>query len=327
MLKPSAFVMLLCLLGSHSFCQPYQPFIVEGAHWTVTDSRCDGCNFGLNYPQGIFTLWFKLQDDTLINNITYKKLWESLSGTIYITSNTPVPYCNEWAVEGYVREDTALRKVFIIGNLSGDCGMVSHVDTPFIDFSLGIGDTSRAHMTNPSAGLISGNICRDSAFLVDSVDSSGFQTWTRRTVHLIPASNINTKPYYIYEGIGPSYGLIGGPKGGNNTAYSSSLVSYCVGPDSLCGRGANCGNATGIAGNSFTPPVLVYPNPSTGAVFIEANEPLQQVEIFDMSGRRLMIQTPDKPGITIQAAQLPAGIYFCRMKLDNQITVQKIVIE
>lgn len=53
----------------------------------------------------------------------------------------------------------------------------------------------------------------------------------------------------------------------------------------------------------------VYPNPTRGSVYVDSEEPLLQVDVLDICGRRL--QTGVSP--TMRLAELPTGIYFLRV--------------
>lgn len=67
-------------------------------------------------------------------------------------------------------------------------------------------------------------------------------------------------------------------------------------------------NALGIAENSFLKnQFTIYPNPTTNVLHISGNDEVEYLDIFDLSGRKLMTT---KGVNTVDVSQLSAGIYF-----------------
>jgi hypothetical protein len=105
--------------------------------------------------------------------------------------------------------------------------------------------------------------------------------------------------------------------------------------------GQNCGN--------YTPPVTpaitampenhlnsgaslfnVYPNPSTGLLFIELNPDQKaetsHVEVMSMQGTQILsfvFNNERKHQISISA--LPAGVYFLRLTIQNMVETTKVI--
>lgn len=67
-------------------------------------------------------------------------------------------------------------------------------------------------------------------------------------------------------------------------------------------------NALGIAENSFLKnQFIIYPNPTTNVLHISGDDEVEYLDIFDLSGRKLMTT---KDVNTVDVSQLSAGIYF-----------------
>jgi Glycosyl hydrolase catalytic core/Secretion system C-terminal sorting domain/F5/8 type C domain len=67
-------------------------------------------------------------------------------------------------------------------------------------------------------------------------------------------------------------------------------------------------NALGIAENSFLKnQFIIYPNPTTNVLHISGDDEVEYLDIFDLSGRKLMTT---KGVNTVDVSQLSAGIYF-----------------
>ena len=69
--------------------------------------------------------------------------------------------------------------------------------------------------------------------------------------------------------------------------------------------------------------VTVYPNPVQGTLYIMSSEAVEQVRVYDISGREL-IQLP-YPAQSIDISTLANGIYLVKVKTAQGETVKKIV--
>ena len=73
--------------------------------------------------------------------------------------------------------------------------------------------------------------------------------------------------------------------------------------------------------------VLVYPNPTTNVVNIEA-EKMSHVEVYDNEGRRLQdYDAYDSNKITIDMRSYVSGVYFVRVHTPENVVIQKVVKE
>ena len=89
---------------------------------------------------------------------------------------------------------------------------------------------------------------------------------------------------------------------------------------------------TGVEENVTTKSyVSLYPNPTNGYVTIQSDEPsvsLQWVEIYDVTGRKVMSEALDgqRQGFSIE--KLPAGFYNVRVQTSNGCyTNLKLVVQ
>jgi hypothetical protein len=70
--------------------------------------------------------------------------------------------------------------------------------------------------------------------------------------------------------------------------------------------------------------VKIYPNPSSGFVFINTKSSIANVEVYNVSGQKLRSYQTEK---TIELPQ-PAGLYFLHITFENGgVRVEKVVRE
>tara|TARA_R110002012_G_scaffold66476_6_gene173591 strand:+ start:405 stop:5018 length:4614 start_codon:yes stop_codon:yes gene_type:complete len=83
------------------------------------------------------------------------------------------------------------------------------------------------------------------------------------------------------------------------------------------------GVATGVA-DHLANDIALFPNPSNDIFHLkDPMELVQEVMIFDMSGRRVMQSKTDPSGYDI--SQLPVGIYSVRLLLDDSIITTRLI--
>ena len=308
------FVIFSCLFAQSS----YNKFIVEGAHWKVDKYYCNpfgSCDAGMGTI--IFDTihnFYKLEGDTTINSLVYKKLWHSQWGHCFGTCGQPTePY----SVIAYLIEDTLNKKVYWKPLTTSRC--VS--DSILFDFSWQIGDTLMIRDTINDGGFP----CSIDSFFVDSSNSSGFQNYSVRTTYIH-----NLSPLYfplgffinqvaLYEGIGYSYGFnidylyFDGPQLG------STLIYYCVGNDSTCGSNLPTG-IENILPDSFA--LTVQPNPTTGVVaFKSVISQITKIEIIDMNGRCILSSLSNE----LNVSGLPPAMYFAIIHTSEGIARRRFV--
>jgi len=86
-----------------------------------------------------------------------------------------------------------------------------------------------------------------------------------------------------------------------------------------------CANPTSIDYPESSETISIFPNPSSEYIQINA-EKIIDVELFDMSGKRLLSKTV-MPNEQIDVSPLNNGIYFITIRLDLKMYHQKISIQ
>lgn len=110
--------------------------------------------------------------------------------------------------------------------------------------------------------------------------------------------------------------------------YSTSSGSDCAWIDNLTfpGYGTMAVEDTldgvGIQDITTGNDLLVYPNPAQNKVTVYSLNPMQQVTLFDLSGRMIdHIQTGSAQTATFNVSSLACGVYFIKVTLSNKQTV------
>lgn len=74
----------------------------------------------------------------------------------------------------------------------------------------------------------------------------------------------------------------------------------------------------------------VFPNPATAFIMVNTNaeDPMRDVTLFDLTGRQIANYAGiDTNQLRIDRGAIPAGQYFVRIRVDEGIVTQKIVLE
>jgi len=74
--------------------------------------------------------------------------------------------------------------------------------------------------------------------------------------------------------------------------------------------------------------IVIYPIPVSQELFISGEMPMLSVEIFDLTGRKLLEkEAENKTRIQINISKIPEGIWLIRVNQENKSHVKKIIIE
>jgi len=95
-------------------------------------------------------------------------------------------------------------------------------------------------------------------------------------------------------------------------------------------RGHNngpCKGEEGIAGNDAANSLSVYPNPTSGDVFVALNGEETLVEVLDINGRVVMSNLFNGVEAQLNIAELANGMYIVRATAGNEVATAKIVKE
>ncbi|PPK85086.1 putative secreted protein (Por secretion system target) [Neolewinella xylanilytica] len=261
--------------------QPYVPFVVDSANWIQL--------------QGADYLHFHLAGDTLLGDTTYKKMYVA---PYYPGQSAPWDMQAPYAVGppsllALLREDTTERKVY--GRLSDyirpDPEALSE-ELLIHDFSARPLDTVFGLFGLPD-GVVRGRTRLDTF----GRDRSVF--WFDNGIAM--------------EGVGsPIFGPLRVTGYFTQEGYHS-LIAYCVGSFSVCG----IDRTTSTGEVPSTLPLLIYPNPAVGDIFIDhppfpAGQEIR-VGLFDAWGRQLSDEEFRSGPISIPISHLPNGIYTVRL--------------
>jgi hypothetical protein len=73
--------------------------------------------------------------------------------------------------------------------------------------------------------------------------------------------------------------------------------------------------------------IKIYPNPTSGSVFINAGKSVERLSVINMTGSEVIHQENLGEMIQIDLGSLPSGLYFVRIYVDGVFTTQKVVKE
>ncbi|MCP4442510.1 MAG: T9SS type A sorting domain-containing protein [Aureispira sp.] len=126
--------------------------------------------------------------------------------------------------------------------------------------------------------------------------------------------------------------------GNQTTATATGLTSgnnYCVTitDDNGCASSA-CVTVlvTGLDDVANANAFKVYPNPTTGNVFVElsaATTENVQVDLFNATGQNVLTRQlkGQSTRIELNTGELPTGVYMMRFAIENEVSTQKLIIQ
>ena len=86
------------------------------------------------------------------------------------------------------------------------------------------------------------------------------------------------------------------------------------------------GVATSINNNAITNGINIYPNPTTGKVFIEG-ENINFIEVLNVNGQTIYTKQVNANTTNIDLSNKTNGIYFIKIRNNNTVLTYKIILE
>ena len=283
-----------------TFCQTYIPFPTHQAQW-----NCRFSQFWYNSPNDNGTendqLTYFTDGDTVINFMNYTKIaGTDLHNTYWIRPVTGVYQYSYFSGPGYIgcyRNDSINRRVLYLPYDSVN-------EKVLYDFSLNIGDTLHNWWTNKQGFNLNDFI------IVSNIDSVQIDGIFRK--RFMTTSSIgNTYP--IIEGIGSEGGLLN-PLSYDLLAFDGHLDCFKVNqktiyPDST----VVCDNVNATEKIAKLESFIIFPNPSSGKIYLENLFNEFRIQIFDILGKEIFNSTIESKNFVIDLTGKENGIYFGRM--------------
>jgi hypothetical protein len=300
-------IFALFVIQTNAQTSVYHSFPDSNAVWTIGSNACCWSYCppppSLNPVVAESNFSYTLTGDTVINTLTYHKVWKSGTRHEHCATGGTL---NNWSIINYCvgayREDTAVKKVYFYDN---------NYSQEFLlyDFSLNVGDTLEG-MMSPLYGYA----------IVSSIDSVLVGSNFRKKINHSSGSWI--------EGIGSTSGLLenfSGPDEFSNLVCFKHKVTEIY-PDTI----SACDILTQMKEIRVKSAFSIAPNPIHTYATIQAGNEFINSEliIYNLFGQQVKTQMIYENSIRIERDGLNAGIYFYRAVNSKGKTASgKIVIE
>ncbi len=288
----------------NAYSQSYIRMIDTANTWYVW-----GGGITTNGIDARYTNEFRFIGDTIINGITYSKLY---SNTHHTANYTTLDYF------GSMREDTLQQKIYrVFGSEEVD-----------YDFSLHKGDSVKL------AG-------QPYPIKIDSIKSENFAGKTRRRFYITQYIHVGNswsqwKEQWI-EGIGVVVGIVSSGSGGSILGpidQGNELLCFWQSGQMLYQNQTYLTClvvATGINEEGLNENIKICPNPSNGIFYIQSSEENSSIQIINLIGEKIYSSQINSNKSEIDLSFQPSGVYFLQLITDPStgsggIARKKIVI-
>lgn len=86
-------------------------------------------------------------------------------------------------------------------------------------------------------------------------------------------------------------------------------------------------SVTGMRSPSIENGFVIWPNPASKMVSIQAGHLIESIEFVDVSGKIIYSDLPQSEVLTINTSNLSSGLYFVRARINNLVYIQKVFIK
>ena len=159
------------------------------------------------------------------------------------------------------------------------------------------GSVAGSNLTDTGIAVYSGT-CNNLTLLPNGCndDGPGLGAFSKvELVNLTPGETLYVRVLFVYQGVTGDFKIC---------AYdpqASSLQDHQ------------------IQGFSITP------NPAHDEIMISAQEPIQNIEIYDLTGKKVISQNPSALQSLINLSDLKKGVYFVKAKVNGQTSAYKLI--
>ncbi|MFM1916370.1 MAG: hypothetical protein RLZZ531_2039 [Bacteroidota bacterium] len=298
-------ITMLSLTVSYGQTSVYHSFPNSDAIWNVT--------YG-GYQAQCSKYSYTLTSDTIVNSVTYKKIYQQKSNY----PNDPWTSGCDWCCPspaiiyyaGALREDIVAKKVFYLP-------VSASSDTLLYDFNLAVGDPVPLSINNWCPAL-----------QVESIDSVLIGTSYRKRWNMAdPNINCVSTTSSVIEGIGNTFGLLERfdffEQGGHLDCFSQNNQSLypTYSPNSGCPL---------VSGIEELSPVgfTVSPNPLSDQTTIQFESKLNNatLSLYNCFGQKVKeINNINDQTIILTRDKLTNGLYYAQLTQENYaVTIQLI---
>lgn len=111
------------------------------------------------------------------------------------------------------------------------------------------------------------------------------------------------------------------------TEYDLYVIAVCDLNEALISYSPPVSFTTGILGASSFETIIfsATPNPASELVFVETNVTIENVEIYNMLGQKVLQNSPLSNEFTLNVSNLEKGTYFIRATSNNLVTTKKLL--
>lgn len=155
-----------------------------------------------------------------------------------------------------------------------------------------------------------------------SMDENGVLTWTSDAQSWTLRYTINGITYMVniattsfqFPGLQPGDVvdvMIQADCGNDNLSDWSASNSFTYNPDGVEEHTLNT--------------IQIFPNPVSETLHIRCNGNLQQVEVYNVLGDRIMVVNPSATAADLNVSALPSGVFFVRIIAEGQTSTAKFI--
>ncbi|MFK7774376.1 MAG: T9SS type A sorting domain-containing protein [Saprospiraceae bacterium] len=256
-----------------------QSFVDEGNQWSLVTYSFNG---------DASNQTFKIEGDTIINGVNYKKMLKADGN----------PILANWNFSSFMRQDSS-KKVFTSDHLGNE--------TLIYDFGLAVGDTI---VSNQSPDILT---------IVQAIDSIELNDGSKRKRLDLGSLScpIDLEDEFWIDGIGGIYHVFTSLE--NLCAFDARVNLHCFSNNgiSLFGLvdGDNCFiiNSTNEIAESV---IKIFPNPTQDILNLEYDETIkiEHLKFYDFQGQLIRSLQVENHFSQISISEFPEGVYYLKIE-------------
>lgn len=304
-MRTTLITLLIFIFSFETFSQDYKKIVDTTNKWNYRDWYMTTNGEGESKTHSLF-----ITNDTIIDNISYKKLMSKIIREIDTST----------VFAAGIREDTINQLVYLKAQYDSEKLIYS--------FDHNVGDTISIDTTSYGDGCY--------IRFVKSIDTYELNGFSGKKVEICdsvyhlnnptwPPSEINTD--FWYEGIGSFVSIFNLSHIGMSPIFEIELLCYWN-QNMLIYQSPEwnvCEYAiiTAIENNSIIPDLKIYPNPTLSHFIISTKTEIKEIRLLDIHGKSVFYSTSKD----IDISNLTNGIYILKITTESNETINRKIIK
>lgn len=234
----------------------------------------------------------------------YWKYWFTSDPFVEIAGANGPSFTYDW----YTYDQAQFKLVVTLGGNTYESNIIQIDSYAWVGLTMGYQDSDNISQ-DPNTGNVL--LCQGTGFTIEVYMPYTSVQWYRNGQPIPGATNMQ---YHITDA--GSYHVVAAPGFCPNSTSSTEGLPIVVEIDTDCALGV---------GDHETAPLAVYPNPANNHISISAQQPIERLAIYNMTGQLVRSEKPNVANPSVDLSSLASGMYILEAESSGMKQKVKLI--